>query len=273
MEKIATRPYFYRFLKKLSFFNFFRDEEYQFRIHDFLTAEKYSLTETSENLLIEKEGKTIYLRKSASDVEVAEQILFKQEYLPLIDLIKINNLSVSNLVDAGANIGLATLFINSHFPNLKCICIEPGRDNYTLLLKNLEASDTNAICKNAALWHKNEFLALDHNFRDGKEWSLTVNDHTDAKKDIQGITLNQLIVEHDLETIDILKIDIEGAERYILNKDLNDLTFLNRTKVIAIEIHDEFDIRESIYETLRTHNFVLSTISELTFGVNYNLIK
>ena len=47
---------------------------------------------------------------------------------------------------------------------------------------------------------------------------------------------------------------------------------LKKFRIIAIEIHDEFNCREAIYKILEDHNFTYFDDKELTIGVNQNLI-
>ena len=77
--------------------------------------------------------------------------------------------------------------------------------------------------------------------------------------------------KNNLKSITLLKIDIEGAERFIFDDNV-DLSFLSITKVIAIEIHDEFQIREKIYSILKKNNFHLFESGELTIGINTKLL-
>ena len=65
----------------------------------------------------------------------------------------------------------------------------------------------------------------------------------------------------------MLKIDIEGAERFIFDESVN-LDYLDKIKIIVIEIHDEFDIREDIYKVLKNNNYLLIESGELTTAIN-----
>jgi UDP-N-acetylglucosamine transferase subunit ALG13 len=67
--------------------------------------------------------------------------------------------------------------------------------------------------------------------------------------------------------IDLLKIDIEGGERYIFNEAREGLEFLAITRVIAIEIHDEYQIEDRIQAILRDAGFVISHSGEYLVGV------
>ena len=63
---------------------------------------------------------------------------------------------------------------------------------------------------------------------------------------VDAISLNDVIARYGLASIDLLKIDIEGGERYNSNEAGEGLAFLDITRVVAIEIHDEFQIQERI---------------------------
>jgi len=68
-------------------------------------------------------------------------------------------------------------------------------------------------------------------------------------------------------------MDIEGSEKEVFTNPNSDVSFLAITKCIAIEIHDEFDCREAIYEILTKYGFLLFNSGELTIGVNTNWSK
>ncbi len=107
---------------------------------------------------------------------------------------------------------------------------------------------------------------LENIFRDRKDWAFTTKEINNGT--ILGITINEIVKNNKLKNITFLKIDIEGAERFIFDKE-NNLSFLKITKIIAIEIHDEFNIRETIYSILKENNFILfETSGELTIAIN-----
>jgi len=73
--------------------------------------------------------------------------------------------------------------------------------------------------------------------------------------------------------IDILKIDVEGAEK-VLFEDIKYATqFLKKVKFIAIEIHDELDLRTKIYHAFRINNYFYYNSGELTIAVNRSFMK
>jgi len=48
---------------------------------------------------------------------------------------------------------------------------------------------------------------------------------------------------------------------------------LQRTKFLAIEIHDEFHIRSTIYDHLKRNGFSYFEFDDLTLAINHKKIK
>jgi FkbM family methyltransferase len=99
------------------------------------------------------------------------------------------------------------------------------------------------------VWNKDTTLMLNRAFRDGKDWSISLEESKAGDGDINGYSLTKIVAKIN-GNIDILKIDIEGAEKMIF-EDETATDFLNKVKCIAIEIHDELFIREKIYSVLK----------------------
>jgi FkbM family methyltransferase len=146
--------------------------------------------------------------------------------------------SVRTIVDAGANIGTASIFLLRTYPDATVIALEPEPGNFEILQKNLSYYSPRAIPVRKALWHHPEVLSLARgSFRDGGEWSTQVKSTGDRGADtVEGVTLPDLMAAHKLTTIDILKVDIEGAERFIFREDVS--AWLDKVRCIAIELHD-----------------------------------
>ena len=209
-----------------------------------------------------------------SDYEVFEQIFNLEEYDIIKKIINLNLNKADSLtmIDAGANVGYTTLYLNHFFNNAKIVSIEPSKENALFFKKNvfhLNKSE-NVVFHEKALSHiPNMNFSISRKFRDGKDWSISTESNHHGN--IKGVTINEIIEQNKFETLTFLKIDIEGAEQYIFEKG-SDISFLNKTKIIAVEIHDEFDIRNMIYEKLKSHNFYLIESGELTIGINKDFL-
>ena len=217
----------------------------------------------------------IKLRKRpSSDLNVFAQIYQYQEYKPLVETFQkhFTNDKILNIIDAGSNIGLTSVYLSKYFPNSNFITIEPDTSNFDNVTYNLEANGIqNAVIIKGGLWSKNTNLKLVNDFRDKNDWSIRVEE-TKEVGNLKAFSVNYLMEKNQFETIDILKIDIEGSEKEVFTGSNADVSFLSKTKCIAIEIHDEFDCREAINQILTRYNFKFFESGELTIGINQNLI-
>jgi FkbM family methyltransferase len=209
-----------------------------------------------------------YLKINSSDPLVFEQIVLLEEYKCIINLFKELTIRPKNMIDAGANIGLTSIYFKAFYPELNIIALEPNSSVGERLSLNITKNKLKQIkLYNKGLWSKTTSLSIDNSFRDGEDWSYSVLE--DLNGNIKAVDLKSLIDSENLDIIDFIKIDIEGSEKEVFER--GDLSWLKRTKVIAIEIHDEFDCRNHIEETLIQFGFELSHSGELTIGVNQNL--
>jgi FkbM family methyltransferase len=211
-----------------------------------------------------------------SDTMVLEQVIIGEEYKAVTDYFKANlhNIDKLNIIDAGANVGYSSAFFLKEFPLAQVACVEPDEQNIGMLKKNLSAfiqKQQVSIYKNGLMSDGDRNIVTKKDFRDGKDWSVSVTE-TETESDLKSVTVEQIRQQMKWEYIDILKIDIEGAERFVFGQE-TDLSYLQFVKTIAIEIHDEFGIRQTIYEQFRKKGFVLFNFGETTFAVNKQFIK
>lgn len=182
----------------------------------------------------------IILRSQSSDIMTFAEVIMSREYAPVIELIQKKGHELPKLIiDAGANIGLSTVFFKTYFPNARVICIEPDPENVALLQQNLHENnfyDCDVI--QAGLWHQDCQLALSHDFRDGLPWSIRVVEQEGGK--IQGLSIASLLERCQGERIGILKVDIEGSEFELFRRNESVIPLLNQSDCIVAEIHEEF---------------------------------
>jgi FkbM family methyltransferase len=218
-----------------------------------------------------KNNLNVYIRDyTHSDYNVFQQIFIQEEYHLIQRLMILNTVfkEQKNIIDAGANVGYTTVYFSNIFHNASIFAIEPSFDNAKMFQENTENLKNTSQIKlyQKALAHKPGLTyEIDRNFRDGKDWSIATSEN--SKGNIEGISIQEIITENNLTHISLLKVDIEGAERFVFKQE-NDLSFLRITELIAIEIHDEFEIRDSIYKILLNNNFLLLESGELTIGIN-----
>lgn len=169
------------------------------------------------------------LRKEISDLNVFYQVFVDSDdkYLNQID-------NPTVIIDAGANIGLNTIKFKNKFPNAQIISIEPDPENYQTLLENTKGY-SNIFCEQCGLWNRNANLKISDKFKMGK-WAMIVEE-TEDEQNIKGRTLQSIMDQYNLSSIDLLKIDIESSEKQLFSENYS--FWLAKTKVIVIELHDQ----------------------------------
>lgn len=214
----------------------------------------------------------VNLRRDGSDLHVFSQILLEREYEPLVELIKKKERleNIRFIVDAGANVGLTTVYLKKFFPPAAVISIEPDAANFRVLTENVRVNRLSAVnLLNAGLWQKETRLEIDRNFRDHLEWSVTLQEKSESEasaRAVQGISLAALKKKFDFPRIDILKIDIEGGERFLFADEATAAQTLESVRYLALEIHDEFGIRPQIEDFLKKNGFSFFEVAETVFA-------
>ena len=170
---------------------------------------------------------------------------------------------VRTIVDVGANIGTTSVVLLNEYPEALIVALEPDPGNFAVLQKNLAPYGNRAMTLRCALWYRREELAIDRgHFRDGGAWSFQVRPTNGGDTaEVEGVTLADIMQRYGLKTIDILKIDIEGAERYVFEASVS--AFLPKIGRIAIELHDEA-CRSVFFRSVGSLNGRLSQHGEVT---------
>lgn len=173
------------------------------------------------------------LRIPSSDVPTTKQVFINYEYDFLVEI------EPKVVIDAGANIGLAAIYFANKYQNAKIIAIEPEQSNFELLKQNVEPYP-NIIPVHAALWDKNEEINLvDPGL--GNWGFMTENDNPSEKLSgntchkVMAMTIDKIINDYNLDKIDILKIDIEGAEKEVFS---NASSWIEKVDAIIVELHE-----------------------------------
>lgn len=220
-----------------------------------------------------KVSNAAFLRLDDSDVFVFHQVYFMEEYKPLVNIYKSHfGDNPETIIDAGANIGLTAIYFSQVFPFSKIICLEPDESNFKILTKNAELTKRphfHFIQK--ALWSSDQNLSSSRNFRDKQSWSIQVSPTPAALSTIKGVSIHSIMKDFALEQIDVLKIDIEGAEGEVFKDRSEALSFLSKVKTLGIEIHEDFVKKSVIEEILVEAGFELLDEGESIFGYNKNL--
>jgi FkbM family methyltransferase len=191
------------------------------------------------------------LRSNTSDVKVFEEVFLHKTYDLKLDI------KPKFILDCGANIGLSSIFLKSRFPDSFIVAVEPEVSNYMLAEHNLSYYYPSIECIKAAIWHRTSRLRI-QNKNSGK-WAFRVEEcSADEEGGIEAVTIGQIMRRYKRGSIDILKIDIEGAESELFSGNYEE--WLPNAKLIMIELHDHIRKGSSkpFFSALSRHDFSVS---------------
>jgi FkbM family methyltransferase len=215
-----------------------------------------SLTNFLKVILSEEKSIKIPLRNglslsfrtgNLSDLIVAQYVFLKNHHHPTHQL-RPNPI----IIDLGANIGFTINDFNLLYPSSRVIGVELDANNYNICLANT-SSLKNVKVYHCGIWHENTIVRYDANLKND---AFSINNGTglnlDSLKEVEAITMNELLKREKIELVDYLKVDIEGAEKEIFSA--KDLEWLKKINSINIEVHHKED-SETIKNALVRHGF------------------
>lgn len=191
------------------------------------------------------------LRNNGSDIRVFTSILKDGEYnIPLIPWSKLET-----VIDAGANIGIASLFFFGRNPSVQIACVEPERGNVKVLERNLLRNGLRATVIPAALWSEPTTAQLAVMSSAMGHRLLPANSRTcESTLRVNCMTLPEIADIVGFQRISLLKIDIEGAEMELLR---NCGSWMERVDRLIVEPEGGRHGRIEISRVLRKHGFTV----------------
>lgn len=205
--------------------------------------------------------------------KVLNKIAFWISYFKLIPILR--NINASSLViDCGANIGsISALFLRK---NATVIAFEPDPLAFSLLQKRF-AGNKNIECINKAVSHEASSAKLyfhtDRQMNDNSAFTVSssliedkINISSANSIEIETIDLDSFIISLN-RTVDVLKMDIEGAEIDILKKIIKHETY-KKIGLIVVETHEDkipghqekVDDLKEVIRNLKINNIKLNWI-------------
>ena len=194
-------------------------------------------------------GRNVILRRGTSDLWCLQNVFLDQEYdtpFPVDPKV---------IIDGGANIGMTTLFFSDKYPRAQIIAIEPEVSNFAILEKNCGAlPHVNLI--NAALWPTEQALAIKDSTAEKWAFSVTGGINESDEEAVKSVTIPEIFRRFGISHIDILKLDVEGAERELFRNGAE--AWLGSVGQIIIELHDLLvsGCAHAFYGKIARHQFV-----------------
>ncbi|WP_158587727.1 FkbM family methyltransferase [Algoriphagus lacus] len=199
------------------------------RIYTSLGYRLQNLSTYFKSFDFEKKYGHLIIRRGDSDIRVFKQIFLDEVYHFFPE-----RFDPQVIVDAGANVGYSPVWFASKFPSAKIYAIEPVLSNFRILEKNTGKNPC-IIPIQAGLWYENVNLKI-HDPKIGS-WGFETHAADPVEKaGVEGITISGLMERYGLSRIDLLKIDIEGAEFELFK--YNSSEWLSKVNMMMIEVHD-----------------------------------
>jgi FkbM family methyltransferase len=214
---------FARFLKTL-----FRSRSLDFAVHS------SRLRSPDEVRTLRHRGALIHYRPAGSDVENIMKKLLKRQseyWLP-------PHFQPRSILDLGANIGIASIDFALRYPQASITAIEPVAANFRLLEKNI-ARFPNIRALEVAVGKQDERAAVRGAGQSFHAQPWSADSARAGREQITVRDINALLDELGIAQIDLIKIDVEGAEYDILTSLRPDL--LKRVQWIVGELHSVRD--------------------------------
>jgi FkbM family methyltransferase len=176
-------------------------------------------------------GNLFHLRKGTTDLYTFRDVFLQDSMRFTGD----GELRPSCIVDCGAHIGCASLFFALRYPGTRIVSIEPDRKNFEMLSANLQPFD-NIVRVNAAVWDTQARVRIAN--PGTNPTGLYVKESTEIEDaSLRGMTVPEIMEMAGTDHIDVLKIDIEGAElRLFSSPDCH--KWLSAVSVLIVELHD-----------------------------------
>ena len=163
----------------------------------------------------------------------------KRELYSLKEFLDLKLKQMNTCFDLGANIGNHSLFFAQLFS--KVVSFEPNPRTFKILALNTESS-TNIEVVNAGLSDEAGTLrAFEHPLNVG---ATRIVENSKANIDFSVVTLDQYIIENPCESINFMKIDVEGHERSALKGATQ--TLMDHRPILALELHAKSDFQEVV---------------------------
>lgn len=168
----------------------------------------------------------------------------------------LQNIDNPVIFDIGANIGTFTTWMAYAFPLGKIHCFEPQRSVFQMLCGNIAINNLyNVYTYNIALGKENDYIEFEEpNYFVRNDYGIfslakkMIEDTTEEIITVQVQTLDSFVELHKIQSVNLLKIDVEGMDMDVLRG--GEQTIRKHHPYIFIEHSDN---QRSIVEEIKTH--------------------
>lgn len=198
-----------------------------------------------------KNGLRFIVRAKTMDRSVLKEVWLKNIY----DQHGINVEEGDTVIDIGAHIGVFSVYAADRSKTGKVYAFEPFIENYKRLDRHKSInhkSNLHIFNKGVSSIDGTQMLFLSPDNNTGGH-SLHLKNESTNKVEIETLTLPKFCEEHQIDKIDFLKLDCEGAEFDILKSNE---AILDRVVKMVLECHPYANNTvQSMIDLLEKHHF------------------
>ena len=173
---------------------------------------------------------------------------YAYEQIFLAKVYQLPDVTAPRIIDCGANVGIASIYWAEQFPEAEIIAVEADPVVFKYLAKNVSAKRVKCVqLINKAVWHQDGSIRFSPDNADGGGIADCLNDEVKCSRDeieVETVCLSSLVAE---QHVDLLKIDIEGAECELLVKQQHCLKYVQR---VFVEYHSMVSEPQRLHELL-----------------------
>lgn len=182
-------------------------------------------------------SRQVIVRPRQSDLHTVRQVFRDREYsVPEHLTARVNEEArrirdrglVPVLIDAGANIGAASIWFREQFPQTSIVAIEPDPENAAIARRNIASLEDVSLIE-AAVGAEEGYVCV---ISTGEAWAVKTER---ASGGCPVITIDQAVKSVPGGKLLVVKIDIEGFESDLFNSNLD---WMDEVIAVYIEPHD-----------------------------------
>ena len=188
----------------------------------------------------------LVVREGTTDALVLQDVIWRSPYLPPRPIP-----ASSVIFDIGANIGCCSAHLACIYPNARIVAVEMERSNARIARMNTSSFGDRVSVVEAAVWPRDGVVFASGNNEDAYQARQHLS-MSERGFSVAAISMTSLMSSLDVQSIDYLKMDVEGAEELLFSN--NPTPWLERTRSLKVEIHNvlAFDL---IFDCLLSHGF------------------
>jgi FkbM family methyltransferase len=218
-----------------------------------LARRQQSADGTAERLSFRNMLHPISVRPGTPDIATVLNTIVRQEYGRFTPRVP-----PTRMLDCGAYIGDSSSYFLSKYPGLTSVALEPDARNFAMARTNLAPYGARVQLLNKAVASTAGHVQMtgDH---DGA--TVSAVDGPGAHT-VEATTVPDLLAQLRWQQIDLLKMDIEGAEADVLGPAAD--AWLGRVGLLIIELHGP-EITAAVKKTLARNGFTATQYRSLWY--------